>query len=81
MTTWSDPDLNQTEQWADKEQQAHLADHLDASMAELEHWSATGQRVTCERCTQLTPATATGEPVRHQLRGQWCEVSDTSSTR
>lgn len=54
----------------------HLLDQLDAAMAELGHWFATGERVECERCTQLVPSAATGKPVRHQLRGQWCEVND-----
>lgn len=52
----------------------HLMDQLDGAAAELEHWLATGERVECQRCTQVVPATATGGSVRHQLRGQWCEA-------
>lgn len=54
----------------------HLVDQLDAAMAELEHWFATGECVECERCAQSVPAAAIGKPVRHQLRRHWCEVND-----
>lgn len=50
----------------------HALDQLDGAMAELGHWLATGERIECRRCTQVVPATASGRPVRHQLRGQWC---------
>lgn len=52
----------------------HLVDQLDAAVAELGHWLATGERTKCRRCAQVVPASASGMPVRHQLRGQWCEA-------
>lgn len=56
-------------------QATHALDQLDAAMAELGHWLATGERVTCPRCTHAVPATASSAPVRHQLDGQWCELN------
>lgn len=53
----------------------HLLDQLDAAMAELGHWFATGERVECERCDQLVPAAALGLPVRHQMT--WAMVQPT----
>lgn len=58
----------------------HLIDQMDAAVAELGHWLATGERLACPRCTQSVPATATGTPVRHQLRGQWCHDETKETT-
>ena len=57
----------------------HLLDQLDGAMAELVHYFATGERVDCGRCGQSVPATAAGGPVRHQLRGQWCDPAQVAS--
>jgi hypothetical protein len=51
-------------------------DQLDGAFAELGHWLATGERVECPVCIQLVPASASGMPVRHQLRGQWCTPAE-----
>lgn len=54
-------------------QATYVLDQLDAAMADLQHHLTTGERVSCPRCGQSVPSTAASTPVRHQLRGQWCE--------
>jgi hypothetical protein len=51
----------------------HLIDQLDGAMAELGHWLATGERVKCEHCGRLIPASVPAVPARHRCTGRCCD--------